>query len=530
MLSQHIALVPEAEGVNVTELARVSAALQRQVICDLAPIWGVVATVDAFPYLEDVPIGYWPIVLTFCELGRDSGVHIDGSGQPYAQVQMSSHWSLAASRACLEMLINPFGGRTVTAPSLRSGQGPVEYMLEVCGPCGDARFAYPVNDLIVSDFCTPAFFAADSPQPQRYSFAGSLTAPLQLLPGGHLTWYDPVSGRYWLRSHWGDNPVDSQVGAVAGHRGQVLELLNACASLRRRVDRKLRERYDDRIEHARRASMVQAQRLRALLGTELDRDLGATPRPAVIDRERDRPTLPSRPRLPVDRELSDYEEVELGDIEEVTEVDLGGVERAAPFPTPAPSHAESATASVAGTPPSLRTTPRPDAREMPSLAPMTLRGEPEHVPARLKTTALAALAAAAVLALFWISRSSEPRAAPRAPRARAAAATHLQAAAAAVPASARPTPSAQPSPSAPPSTPAQLPPPARVAAAAGPAGTARARAAPQAERAAQPEAASARRAKRAARHELPEPAPPSAARPNDGLQTASIEDLIETRK
>src|SRR5688572_30139914 len=119
MLARHIAVVPEAEGVNVSELARVSAALQRQVTRDVCPIWGVVATVDAFPYLEDIPIGYWPIVLTFCELGREAGVHIDASGQPYAQVQMSRNWSLAASRACLEMLINPLGTRTVTAPSLR---------------------------------------------------------------------------------------------------------------------------------------------------------------------------------------------------------------------------------------------------------------------------------------------------------------------------------------------------------------------------------------------------------------------------
>ena len=101
MPTRHIALVPEF-GLNPSELARVSAALQKQVTRDLAPVWEVSATVDSFPSLEDVPAGYWPIVVTFRALASEAGFHIDRNGHPYALVEMCPSWSVTASRICLE--------------------------------------------------------------------------------------------------------------------------------------------------------------------------------------------------------------------------------------------------------------------------------------------------------------------------------------------------------------------------------------------------------------------------------------------
>lgn len=37
--------------------------LRRQGAHDLGPIWGLDATVDAFPRLDDVPVGYWPMTV-----------------------------------------------------------------------------------------------------------------------------------------------------------------------------------------------------------------------------------------------------------------------------------------------------------------------------------------------------------------------------------------------------------------------------------------------------------------------------------
>lgn len=53
-----IALVSEVETLSKDILARVAAAMQKQVTRDVAPIWNVNATVETFPTPESVPGGY----------------------------------------------------------------------------------------------------------------------------------------------------------------------------------------------------------------------------------------------------------------------------------------------------------------------------------------------------------------------------------------------------------------------------------------------------------------------------------------
>jgi hypothetical protein len=216
MLTQHIAIAPEAGDIDLAQLTRVSAAIQKQVTRDLAPLWGVTATVDAFQSLEDVPIGYWPIVVSRDPLGRQAGVHLDRNGQPYAHIGYSSFWSLDASRACLEMLINPFGDRTTAGTSPRADQGPVEFLVEVCGPCAARIHGYAIHGVFVSDFCTPAYFGVTTNTVARgpLSFNGSLRRPWQLLQGGFLTWHESASNSWWMRTQPGQVPQDSQLGVV----------------------------------------------------------------------------------------------------------------------------------------------------------------------------------------------------------------------------------------------------------------------------------------------------------------------------
>src|SRR3954467_12861669 len=63
MLTTNLALVSEVEGHDPSDVVVVAAALQKQATRDFGPIWGVHATVDAFPKLEDVPVGYWPMII-----------------------------------------------------------------------------------------------------------------------------------------------------------------------------------------------------------------------------------------------------------------------------------------------------------------------------------------------------------------------------------------------------------------------------------------------------------------------------------
>jgi hypothetical protein len=200
----HLALVVDAPRVPRRAIAEIAAALQRQLTRDVAPIWEVWATVDAFASLEHVPPGYWPILVGDYFPGNEMiGMHRDRSGQPFALVEASASWSLAASHEAIEMVIDPWGNRTVpggspiAAQDPDSDQGLVEILVEVCDPSGDAQWAYTVNGYLVSDFVTPNYYDPVPAAGVRYSFKGVVPGPREILEGGYLSWRDPATGAWW---------------------------------------------------------------------------------------------------------------------------------------------------------------------------------------------------------------------------------------------------------------------------------------------------------------------------------------------
>jgi hypothetical protein len=203
----HLALVVDAPRVPPRAVTEIAAALQRQLIRDVAPIWEVYATVDVFGALEHVPPGYWPILVGDHFPGvEDIGMHLDRNGQPFALVEASPSWSLTASHEAIEMVIDPWGNRTVPggSPMSEAGmlvdgrdQGLVEILVEICDPSGDARWGYTVNGYLMSDFCTPNYYDPIPAPGVRYSFTGALTRPRQVLEGGYLSWRDPTTGDWW---------------------------------------------------------------------------------------------------------------------------------------------------------------------------------------------------------------------------------------------------------------------------------------------------------------------------------------------
>src|SRR4051794_10131121 len=211
MLTINLALVSEVEGHDPSDVSRVAAALQRQATRDFLPTWSVRATVDAFPRLEDVPIGYWPMTIV-PDVKDAAGIHPDPDGQRFALIEMSDSWSLTASHEMLEMLADPFGNRVVAGRSPKRGQGRVEFLVEVCDPSEAAEFGYTVNDVLVSDFYTARYFDPAFDTQARYSFTGAITKPRQVLRGGYLSWHDPVSNHWWQQTWTGPRKEFRDVG------------------------------------------------------------------------------------------------------------------------------------------------------------------------------------------------------------------------------------------------------------------------------------------------------------------------------
>lgn len=217
MLVKQIGLVSQSKHVSADALMRGSAALQKQVVRDFAPIWEMSATVDAFGKLKDVPLGYWPIIIqdNIHQSGA-AGIHLDKGGQPYALVQYSPDWVLTASHEVLEMLADPFGSRLIAGKSPKAGQGRVEFLVEVCDPSEAARFGYTVNGLLVSDFYTPKYFDPLANSGTRYSYTGAIKKPRQVLEGGYLSWHEPVSDDWWQAQWFGSKVSYVNLGKFTG--------------------------------------------------------------------------------------------------------------------------------------------------------------------------------------------------------------------------------------------------------------------------------------------------------------------------
>ena len=218
MLNRNVALVADTKKITPSQLTKVAAALQKQATRDFNPLWDIEANVSGFAKLEDVPTDYWPVIV------RDDintpgagGVHEDKNGQPFALVQYSNQWTLAASHETLEMLADPFGNRLVAGKSPKPDQGRVNFLVEVCDPCEDRQFAYTVNGVTVSDFYTPHFFDPVAESNVRYSYTGALKRPRTILQGGYLSWGVPQTNE-WFQMIWFDTakPVFRSLGVLSG--------------------------------------------------------------------------------------------------------------------------------------------------------------------------------------------------------------------------------------------------------------------------------------------------------------------------
>jgi hypothetical protein len=284
-----VSLTPK---VDLGELLKVSAALQKQLNRDFAPIWTVDATIDAFASREDIPLGYWSIMVvdTFVHGGQ----HRDRKNQPYALVAADEAWPLVASHEALEMLADPFGNRLVVGDSPDGTQGRVEFLVEVCDPCQDDDFGYTVNGVLVSDFYTPNYFDPVTAAGVRYSFSGAITRPRQVLSGGYLTWREPTSGDWFQQRVTGGQSEINNLGRIRPGTNGLRGAIDALSPIGRRFgaltpNRPSLKGAARRRAAAERGAMAQAGELRAVLS-----EMGAEPAPYDQEPPARRPRRPER--------------------------------------------------------------------------------------------------------------------------------------------------------------------------------------------------------------------------------------------
>jgi hypothetical protein len=214
----HIGLVSEIKELEIGDLSRVAAVLQKQVSRDLKPLWNVDATVEVYKTLEDVPISYWPLIIKRdIEIVGANGIHSSRDGRPFALVTYRKDWSRTASHELVDMLVDPLGNRTIPAPSPNPADKnkQVNILVEIAQPVeGDER-AYQIDGVLVTDFVTPAFYDPARNKKSRYSFTGSATEPLKILKGGFLSWVDRETEELSQVTWFGDSePTYRNLGKI----------------------------------------------------------------------------------------------------------------------------------------------------------------------------------------------------------------------------------------------------------------------------------------------------------------------------
>lgn len=206
----YTALISESQGVPNWEVQMVAAALQIQVSRDFTPLWGIDATISAFDRLEDVPTGYWPIIIRDDIGVNAAGIHLDHNKKPFGLVRSNNRWTLTASHELLEMLADPMGNRIRNARAIGDDSRLVNYLVEVCDPSEAEEFGYLISGVLVSDFYLPEYFLSYVSGNQRYSFTGAIEKPLTILPGGYISWHEPSTDQWWQQT-WFSGPEPTMV-------------------------------------------------------------------------------------------------------------------------------------------------------------------------------------------------------------------------------------------------------------------------------------------------------------------------------
>jgi hypothetical protein len=234
-----VGLVDKTGQLDPGLVESTAAALNIQVMRDLPQYWNIHATVRHLPSPNKIPVGVWPVFLVAKLPPGEGGVHLDKKNQPYSLVigtPDDESWTIDASHETLEMLVDPAGNRlqasraiTIAGKATEDSNGEFQYLVEACDPCEGNQYAYSIQGIAVSDFITPHFYDPVVTAGTRYSFGGNIKKPRQVLPGGYISFVDPVKDEIEQILFLGEKPELRDLGPAGG------------ASLRAFVDGKTHE-------------------------------------------------------------------------------------------------------------------------------------------------------------------------------------------------------------------------------------------------------------------------------------------------
>ncbi|MGZ8946945.1 MAG: hypothetical protein ACXW1W_16180 [Methylococcaceae bacterium] len=205
MANIKIAILNPSTVVKDGDLAQTVSALQKQVLRDFAPIWGIDADLRIVPTGQKPTANeWWLVILDDSDQAGALGYHdLTSAGLPLGKVfaktdqQYGEAWSVTASHELLEMLADPTINLTVFDEASHGGR---LYAYEVCDACEADAFGYKIDNILVSDFVYPSWFESFwKPNSTQFNYSKKIKEPFQLLKGGYIGIYDITSGSGWTQ-------------------------------------------------------------------------------------------------------------------------------------------------------------------------------------------------------------------------------------------------------------------------------------------------------------------------------------------
>jgi len=223
-----ISIINFTSNVSDRVVQRVIRSINRQVIEDFMPIWGVgrecILQASAFPpaseeiLREDLAIG--SAVIYLIDLGtvpNALGYHaLNNRGIPFGFVftdlSEGEDWSVTLSHEVLELIVDPSANIFVAGSSPEETGDTVLHTYEVCDAV--ERTTYVIDEVEVSNFVTPSYFTEDDEIGTRNDFLGLGVRSFRALRDCHLLFFHFDDG-------W--KTVFGQSGSLIKHREEFMK-------------------------------------------------------------------------------------------------------------------------------------------------------------------------------------------------------------------------------------------------------------------------------------------------------------------
>lgn len=227
MPATQLALFSGTAAVSFDDICQAAQVLQRQFNEHFTPAWGQPAVITPVERIDNLPLDTSPVVI--CDSVGDSsvfGLHMvddyntpgTEDDRPFALVeyQPNKWWCLDASHECLELILDPYGNQLYSGPDPAGFGWTVDYLVEICDPCGRASAAYHMSNSVwpVSDFVLPGYYDGALNSGGTFSRRDQLLQPRTLLPGGYLAWSTQVPGKAHGDGDWYMTSYDGQSSPV----------------------------------------------------------------------------------------------------------------------------------------------------------------------------------------------------------------------------------------------------------------------------------------------------------------------------